>query len=47
MRIRQRQVFTKIFLWIVTETMLGLAGLDDLADYSEFIFERNTTVFIR
>ena len=47
MRIRQRQAFTKILLWIVTETMLGFAGLDDLADYSEFIFERNAIVIIR
>ena len=46
MGIRQRQALTKVFIWLVTETMLGFAGLDDLADYSEFVFERNALVFI-
>ena len=46
MEIRQRQALTKVFIWLVAETMLGFAGLDDLADYSELIFERNTLVFI-
>lgn len=30
----------------MAETMLGFAGLDDLADYSEFIFQWNAIVFI-
>ena len=41
MRLRKNQHLTKVWLWFVMEIVLGFAGLDDLADYSEFIFERN------
>ena len=31
----------KIFFWLIAEITLNLLGLDDLADYSEFIFEQH------
>lgn len=30
----------KAMVWVVAEILLNFIGLDDLADYSEFIFER-------
>jgi hypothetical protein len=32
-------VFNLIF-WIVVEIILNIVGIDDLADYSEFLFEQ-------
>ena len=31
----------KTILWLVAEIYLNFLGIDDLADYSEFIFERH------
>ena len=31
---------SRIMMWLVLEVLLNLAGTDNLADYSEFIFER-------
>ncbi|MGB3295335.1 MAG: hypothetical protein WBB01_20325 [Phormidesmis sp.] len=31
---------SRILMWFSLEVLLTLAGTDDLADYSEFIFER-------
>ncbi|WP_446391553.1 hypothetical protein [Coleofasciculus sp. B1-GNL1-01] len=36
----KKLVFTTT-LWLVTEIILNLLGLDNLADYSEFVFGRN------
>lgn len=36
----KKLVFTTT-LWLVTEVILNLLGLDNLADYSEFLFGRN------
>ena len=30
----------KVIFWLITEITLNLLGLDNLADYSEFIFEQ-------
>ena len=29
----------KLVLWFAIEVILNVAGIDDLADYSEFLFE--------
>ncbi|AFZ36462.1 hypothetical protein Sta7437_2943 [Stanieria cyanosphaera PCC 7437] len=34
----------KIFIWLTAEIFLNLIGLDDLADYSEFIFEHKLKI---
>lgn len=35
---------SKIIIWLTAEIILNLIGLDDLADYSEFIFEHKLEV---
>ena len=34
----------KLILWLVVEVILNLVGLDDLANYSEFLFEHPVVV---
>ena len=36
-----KKLLAKIIIWLVAEILLNLLGLDDMADYSEFVFERN------
>lgn len=36
----KKNTLLKVIAWVVAEILLNLIGLDDLADYSEFIFER-------
>ena len=36
----------KVAVWLVAEIFLNFLGIDDLADYSEFIFERDAIAFI-
>lgn len=36
----------KFLLWLVVEIILNLVGMDDLVDYSEFLFEHHTVVQI-
>jgi hypothetical protein len=36
-----KKVLTRVFIWLFFEISLTCLGLDDLADYGEFIFERN------
>lgn len=40
-RTKRQKYFTKIMVWLLAEILLTFMGLDDLADYSEFVFERN------
>lgn len=35
----------KVIVWLAAEIILNCVGLDDLADYSEFVFERHDTSF--
>lgn len=37
-----RNLLLKITGWLIAEAILNLVGLDNLADYSEFIFERHS-----
>ena len=39
-RQRLNPTTSRILMWLVLEVLLNLAGTDDIADYSEFIFER-------
>lgn len=39
MNVRWRKLLIKIFFWLVTEFLFNLLGIDDLADYSEFVYE--------
>lgn len=44
MKMQWQKVFVKTTVWLTAEVLLSLLGIDDLADYSEFIFERHFTV---
>lgn len=41
MKTQRKQLFIKTATWLVAEVVLNLAGLDNLADYSEFVFDQN------
>ncbi|MEM9163248.1 MAG: hypothetical protein AAGC54_09285 [Cyanobacteria bacterium P01_F01_bin.4] len=41
---KYQKVFARTIVWVTAEVILTLLGIDDLADYSEFIFERNAVV---
>jgi hypothetical protein len=37
MKILRSKLFVKVAVWLCAELMLNFVGLDDLADYGEFI----------
>jgi hypothetical protein len=39
-----RQWVLNIILWVAIEIMLNFAGIDDLVEYSEFLFEHRVHV---
>ncbi len=39
MQVKWKQLLLKTLVWLAVEILLTFLGLDDLADYSEFIFE--------
>ena len=39
-----RVQWQKIIIWLIVEITLIWLGFDDLADYSEFIFEQQATL---
>ena len=44
MKIHWKKLLVRTTVWLVTEICLNFLGIDDLADYSDFIFERNIIV---
>ncbi|HIK29932.1 MAG TPA: hypothetical protein IGS17_04505 [Oscillatoriales cyanobacterium M59_W2019_021] len=40
MRVRWKTLLIQGSIWLASEVLLTLVGLDDLADYSEFVFEK-------
>lgn len=38
-----KKLWLKGTVWLVAEILLSLIGLDHLADYSEFLFDRKVT----
>ncbi|HEY9635307.1 MAG TPA: hypothetical protein V6D14_18030 [Coleofasciculaceae cyanobacterium] len=44
MKTQWKKIWLKGALWLVTEIILNLFGLDNLADYSEFIFEQEVMI---
>ena len=40
-----RQLIVSLSLWFIAELVLNLVGIDDLVDYSEYLFERHEIVF--
>lgn len=41
MQVKARKLLIKMAAWLITEITFNLMGIDDLIDYSEFIFEQN------
>jgi hypothetical protein len=41
MDVRWRKLFARTTLWLAEEILLGLIGLDTLANYGEFVFEHH------
>ncbi|MDJ0713360.1 MAG: hypothetical protein QNJ54_03950 [Prochloraceae cyanobacterium] len=44
MYVKWNKLLPHIVVWLATEFCLSFLGLDELADYSEFIFEKNVIV---
>jgi hypothetical protein len=42
MKTQWQKILLKITCWLIVEIILNLLGLDNLADYSEFVFEDKT-----
>jgi hypothetical protein len=40
-----QQLWIRILIWLIIEILLNLLGLDELADYSEFIFKCDSNSF--
>jgi hypothetical protein len=43
MQVRWKKLFVQSIIWVAAEVLLTVAGLDDLADYSEFVFEKHAS----
>ena len=46
MKVRWKKLLLRTTIWLVAEISLSCLGMDDMADYSEFIFERNLTLLV-
>lgn len=46
MQVRWKKLLTEVLIWLAAEILLICTGIDNLADYSEFIFAKNTMVFV-
>jgi hypothetical protein len=42
--VKWKKLFAQIILWLVAEVILNLLGLDNLADYGEFVFDKEVIV---
>ncbi|MDJ0571833.1 MAG: hypothetical protein QNJ53_22700 [Pleurocapsa sp. MO_192.B19] len=40
------KLIIKILIWLIAEILLNLIGLDELADYSEFVDKKTVAVQI-
>lgn len=47
MKMQWQRILVKATFWLVTEIILNLLGLDNLADYSEFLFEQEVAIALR
>ena len=42
MQVQWKKLLAKIIVWLAAEILLNFLGLDTLADYSEFLFDRDS-----
>ena len=45
MQVKWNKILAKMIVWFAAELLLNFLGLDNLADYGEFIFEKEVIVF--
>ncbi len=38
----KNKLIAKTVIWLAAEILFNFVGIDDLADYSEFVFENNS-----
>lgn len=46
MEIRWKKLILRVGIWLTLELFFNFSGLDTIADYSEFIFERELVSLI-
>ncbi|NJN20476.1 MAG: hypothetical protein HC812_03765 [Leptolyngbya sp. RL_3_1] len=46
MKIRLCQLMMEFCFWLMAEALLGFLGLDDLADYGEYLKEDSSIVLL-
>lgn len=46
MSVKWRKLLLRGSIWLILEIILNCVGIDDMADYSEYIFERNQITLI-
>ncbi|BAU66103.1 hypothetical protein STA3757_35050 [Stanieria sp. NIES-3757] len=46
MQIKWKTLIGKTIVWLAVEICLNFLGLDNLADYGEFIFQKDVVVFL-
>lgn len=44
MKRQWKTIWVKATIWLIAEIVLNLLGLDNLADYSEFLFEKELAI---
>lgn len=47
MQTQWQKTLIQISFWLILEILLNLLGLDNLADYSEFVFDQKTITVSR
>jgi hypothetical protein len=46
MQVKWKDLLIKIVIWLAAEILLSLLGVDNLADYGEFIFSKETSILV-
>lgn len=46
MQVKWKKLLLCIFITLITEVLFNFLGLDDLADYGEFILQKSYLVFL-
>ena len=44
--LKTKKLLAKTLVWLVAEIVLNFVQVDDLADYSEFVFERDRDLVV-
>lgn len=45
MQVKWKNLLAKTIIWLAVEILLNFLGVDELADYGEFIFQKDIVVF--